>query len=88
MSAIKEYQLFIDGKWVTSTSGETIDIVNPTTEEIVARVQNGTIEEAHVLKGCVELLSYSSHHAVLLPERAVRERTSPVDSVNERVFLL
>ncbi|MGJ8736245.1 aldehyde dehydrogenase [Zobellia laminariae] len=46
MSAIKEYQLFIDGKWVTSTSGETIDIVNPTTEEIVARVQNGTVEEA------------------------------------------
>ncbi|MBT2160887.1 aldehyde dehydrogenase [Zobellia barbeyronii] len=47
MSAIKEYQLFIDGKWVTSTSGETIDIVNPTTEEIVARVQNGTVDEAH-----------------------------------------
>ena len=47
MSAIKEYQLFIDGKWVTSTSGETIDIVNPTTEEVVARVQNGTVEEAN-----------------------------------------
>ncbi|CAM4249533.1 aldehyde dehydrogenase [Zobellia nedashkovskayae] len=47
MSAIKEYQLFIDGEWVTSTSGETIDIVNPTTEEIVARVQNGTVEEAN-----------------------------------------
>ncbi|WP_276167027.1 aldehyde dehydrogenase [Zobellia alginiliquefaciens] len=46
MSAIKEYQLFIDGKWVTSTSGKTIDIVNPTTEEVVARVQNGTVEEA------------------------------------------
>ncbi len=47
MSAIKEYQLFIGGKWVTSTSGETIDIINPTTEEIVARVQNGTVAEAN-----------------------------------------
>ncbi|WP_339714341.1 aldehyde dehydrogenase [uncultured Kriegella sp.] len=47
MSAIKEYQLFIGGKWVTSNSGETIDIVNPTTEEIVARVQNGTAAEAN-----------------------------------------
>lgn len=38
--------MFIDGKWVTSTSGETIDIVSPSTEEVIARVQNGTVEEA------------------------------------------
>jgi len=46
MADIKEYKLFIDGEWKTSTSGETIDIVNPSTEEIVARVQNGTADEA------------------------------------------
>ena len=46
MAEIKEYQLFIDGKWKTSTSGETLDIISPSTEEIVARVQNGTAEEA------------------------------------------
>ncbi|WP_346881736.1 aldehyde dehydrogenase [uncultured Algibacter sp.] len=46
MSEIKDYQLFINGKWKTSTSGKTIDIVSPSTEEIVARVQNGTPEEA------------------------------------------
>lgn len=46
MAKIKEYQLFINGAWKTSTSGNTIDIVNPSTEEIVARVQNGTAEEA------------------------------------------
>ena len=46
MSEIKDYQLFINGEWRTSTSGETIDIVNPSTEEVVARVQNGTAAEA------------------------------------------
>lgn len=46
MAEIKEYQLFIDGDWVTSTSGETIDIISPSTQEIVARVQNGTADEA------------------------------------------
>ncbi len=46
MAEIKEYQLFIDGEWKTSTSGETIDIISPSTEEIVGRVQNGTAEEA------------------------------------------
>ncbi|WP_303316263.1 aldehyde dehydrogenase [Flavivirga abyssicola] len=43
---MKDYKLFIDGKWKTSTSGETIDIINPSTEELVARVQNGTSKEA------------------------------------------
>ncbi len=46
MAEIKEYKLFINGEWVKSTSGETIDIISPSTEEIVARVQNGTAEEA------------------------------------------
>ncbi|ANW95076.1 aldehyde dehydrogenase [Wenyingzhuangia fucanilytica] len=46
MSQIKEYKLFINGEWKTSTSGETIDIINPSTEEVTARVQNGTAEEA------------------------------------------
>ncbi|TXG38626.1 aldehyde dehydrogenase [Seonamhaeicola maritimus] len=46
MGQVKEYQLFINGEWKTSTSGETIDIVSPSTEEVVARVQNGTAEEA------------------------------------------
>ena len=46
MAEIKEYKLFINGEWVKSTSGETIDIISPSTEEVVARVQNGTAEEA------------------------------------------
>ncbi|TCI94166.1 aldehyde dehydrogenase [Tenacibaculum sp. M341] len=46
MSTVKEYQLFINGEWISSTSGETIDVVCPSTEEIVAKVQNGTPEEA------------------------------------------
>ena len=47
MATIKEYELFIDGKWRKSTSGETIDIINPSTEEVFASVQNGTVAEAH-----------------------------------------
>lgn len=46
MSPTKEYKLFINGEWVRSTSGETIAIINPSTEEVVANVQNGTAEEA------------------------------------------
>ncbi len=45
MSKTKEYQLFINGEWVTSTSGDTIDVISPSTEEVVATIQNGTPEE-------------------------------------------
>jgi aldehyde dehydrogenase (NAD+) len=34
--------LFIDGKWVPSDSGRTIDAVNPSTRETLARFQAGT----------------------------------------------
>ncbi len=46
MSSIKEYKLFIDGQWKTSKSGKTLDVISPSTEEIVGRVQDGTPEEA------------------------------------------
>ena len=54
MAEIKEYQLFINGEWRTSTSGETIDVLSPSTEEIVARVQNGTAEEALETLACAD----------------------------------
>ncbi len=46
MAEIKEYELFIEGKWRKSTSGETINVINPSTEEVVAKIQNGTPDEA------------------------------------------
>jgi acyl-CoA reductase-like NAD-dependent aldehyde dehydrogenase len=38
MSDIMEYKMFIDGQWVDSESGETMDVINPANQEIVARV--------------------------------------------------
>ncbi len=38
MSEIKEYKMFIDGQWVDSESGDTIDVINPANQEVVARV--------------------------------------------------
>ncbi|GAA0387791.1 aldehyde dehydrogenase family protein [Microbispora corallina] len=35
-------QLFVNGAWVPSSSGEGIDVVNPATEEVVDRVPAGT----------------------------------------------
>ncbi len=39
-------KMFIDGEWVGSSREETIDIVNPTTEQVFATVPRGSREDA------------------------------------------
>ncbi|MEW9556144.1 aldehyde dehydrogenase family protein [Nonomuraea sp. NPDC050783] len=38
-------QLYIDGSWVASASGEPIEVVNPATEEIIDRVPAGSPDD-------------------------------------------
>ena len=39
-------RMFINGEWVEATGAETVDVVNPATEEVIARVPKGTVEDA------------------------------------------
>ena len=38
-------QHYIDGAWVTATSADRIDVVDPSTEQVVAQIPAGTAEE-------------------------------------------
>ncbi len=40
------YQMFINGEWVNSSDGQTRDVINPATGEVLATVQEGTKEDA------------------------------------------
>ena len=40
------YQMFINGEWVNSTEGQTRDVIDPATGEVIATVQEGTKEDA------------------------------------------
>ncbi len=42
----KSYRMYIDGSWVDSSSKETFDVLNPATEEVIAKVPKGTKEDA------------------------------------------
>ena len=44
--AVERYQMFIDGKWVDAKSGETFDVINPATEEVIAKVPQSGREDA------------------------------------------
>jgi len=37
---VKQYQMFIGGEWRDAASGETLDSVNPATEEVIATIPN------------------------------------------------
>jgi betaine-aldehyde dehydrogenase len=38
-------KLFINGAWVESTGSKMIDVINPTTEEVIGRIPEGTPED-------------------------------------------
>jgi 1-pyrroline dehydrogenase len=40
------HQMFINGEWVNSSTGETRDVINPATGEVIATVQEGSAEDA------------------------------------------
>ena len=42
---MKTYQMYIDGQFVNNTSGQFFDVINPATEEVIASVTKGTVEE-------------------------------------------
>ena len=46
-----KYGQFIDGKWQKSASGETYDVINPATEEVIGKASKANSSEigrAHV----------------------------------------
>ncbi len=42
---VQTYNLFINGEWVPSSSGETFDVINPANRAVVAKVAKGTKED-------------------------------------------
>lgn len=38
-------KLYINGQWIASTGAGTIDVINPSTEEIIGRIPEGTAED-------------------------------------------
>jgi lactaldehyde dehydrogenase/glycolaldehyde dehydrogenase len=43
---MKDLKMYINGKFVESKSGEWIDVLNPSTEEVISRQPSATVEEA------------------------------------------
>lgn len=44
---MQAHQLYINGKYTESTSRNTIDIINPSTEDVISKIKNGTEEDVN-----------------------------------------
>lgn len=42
---MKELKMYIDGQFIENQSGKWIDVLNPSTEEVIARMPDGTVED-------------------------------------------
>ena len=45
---MKQTQLYINGKWVNGQEGETLEVINPATEDVLTAVSYGTANDARV----------------------------------------
>lgn len=43
--AIKQQQMYIDGQFVTHQGDKWIDVINPSTEEVISRIPDGSVED-------------------------------------------
>ncbi len=47
-SGIRSYEMFIGGAWVQARSGETYEVIDPASEEVIARVPRGGVADAEL----------------------------------------
>jgi acyl-CoA reductase-like NAD-dependent aldehyde dehydrogenase len=80
---VKHYQNYIGGEWVDSVSGETFDVVNPATEEIVATVPRGDREDADRAIAAARRAFDEGEWSGLDPEERKRILLSVLDGLNE-----
>lgn len=45
---VREFPLFIGGKWTPAESGETFDVINPATGQVIAKVARGSTADVEV----------------------------------------
>ncbi|MDR2118653.1 MAG: aldehyde dehydrogenase [Tannerellaceae bacterium] len=43
---MKELKMYVDGTFIENQSGKWIDVVNPSTEEVISRMPDGTVSDA------------------------------------------
>ena len=58
-----KYGQFIDGKWQKSESGETYDVINPATEEVIGKASKANSSDVQkALKSAEKVYKFGKIH--------------------------
>jgi len=71
--AAKSPKMYIDGKWVDSSSGDTFEDLNPYTGEVYANVPAGNVDDA---KSAIDAAKTAFPEWAATPPAARRDRKS------------
>ena len=56
MAAIADHGNFVGGEWVASCTGHTMDVINPATEGVIARVPCGSEADVDRAVGAAKMV--------------------------------
>jgi aldehyde dehydrogenase (NAD+) len=74
-------RLFIGGEWVTPAGNDTIDVVNPTTEEVAGRVPEGSVADMDRAVAAAR----RAFDETEWPHRPATERAAIISKVSEAI---
>ena len=58
----EKFGQFINGKWIKSSSGETYDVINPATEEILGKASKANTEDINLaLNSAQKVLKFEKY---------------------------
>jgi aldehyde dehydrogenase (NAD+) len=80
---VKSYRNYIGGEWVEAASGETFDVINPSSGELVATVPKGGREDAQTAIAAARESFDSSVWSEMDPDERVRILRSVVEKFTE-----
>ena len=83
--ALVRDKLYIGGEWVDPAGDGTIEVVNPSTEEVVGRIPEGTPEDAdRAVKAARAAFDSWSQHVARRARRAARRRRRQAERARRR----
>ena len=74
---MKELKMFIDGRFIENESGKWIKVLNPSTEEVISLMPDGTVEDARKAIDAAEKAQNQWERTPSI-ERAAKPKDSPM----------
>src|SRR2546423_5451717 len=82
-SGVRDYKNYVGGDWIEASSGETFDVINPATEEVIATVPNMSREDAQGAIGTAREAFDSGVWSGLAPDERSRIMMQVVEKFAE-----